>query len=503
MSVSKKILLGIVTIVIWFILCAITSTMGNDIVFGIIFFSVPIVSIVLLVIGTIKFFKFMKEQEFAETRKIKRELKTLIEKRNQKIQGIINHTYNHDLYPIIDSIAFDNGEIRKLTNTDNFINFSKRYEKFDFKLFCDMQKYREECRRLGREKIRKRDFYFYADKKLREYCSDIIHHIGKYIESNFISFRTDSTFLSQIAFLCYFEEKMEFPEDLKRDRRGFFLETYCKLCAYISSYISGIENPIKLQSDVEFLELSKSIEYFWKELFLYSDIDIGFQIQPSNESCYILFYPQLLETILEKIRKQEAVQEWTNLLKFIENKLYIPDTFILKTKYSIFNDYYNKMLKADYLSSELEYMLLAIFKTFNLSENVCKEEIRVISDFKNQRDLKSGTLTPISIKPPFGLNKNESIFYFEPNAKLLQTRTGTQFEYEPFGEGEDCQVYLTNQRFIIFKSPISSRNLNTIIGTAVQDNQYFIFSVTDRKWPLCLEVLQPRTLQTIFYRFKN
>ena len=161
------------------------------------------------------------------------------------------------------------------------------------------------------------------------------------------------------------------------------------------------------------------------------------------------------------------------------------------------------MLKADYLSSELEYMLLAIFKTFNLSENVCKEEIRVISDFKNQRDLKSGTLTPISIKPPFGLNKNESIFYFEPNAKLLQTRTGTQFEYEPFGEGEDCQVYLTNQRFIIFKSPISSRNLNTIIGTAVQDNQYFIFSVTDRKWPLCLEVLQPRTLQTIFYRFKN
>ena len=66
--------------------------MGNDIVFGIIFFSVPIVSIVLLVIGTIKFFKFMKEQEFAETRKIKRELKTLIEKRNQKIQGRISFT---------------------------------------------------------------------------------------------------------------------------------------------------------------------------------------------------------------------------------------------------------------------------------------------------------------------------------------------------------------------------------------------------------------------------
>lgn len=501
MSIGKKILLGIVTVIIWFVLCLITCNM-NYIVFGIVFFSVPLVSLVLLVIGTIKFFKFMKEQEFSETIKIKRELKTLIEKRNQKLQGIINHAYTPDLYPIIDSIAFDNGEIRKLTNTDNFINFSRRYKKFDFKLFCDMQKYREECRRLGREKIRKRDFYFYADKKLREYCSDIIHHIGKYIESNLISFRTDSTFLSQIAFLCYFEEKMEFPEDLKRNRRGIFLETYFKLCAYISNYISGIENPIKLQSDVEFLELSKSIEYFWKELFLYSDFEIALKSQPSNEACYILFYPWLLECILEKIRKQEAVQEWTNLLKFIENKLYIPDTFILKTKYSIFNDYYNKMLKADFLSPGLEYMLLAIFKTFNLSENVCKEEIRVISDFKNERELKSSSFNSLSIKPPFGLNKNEFIYFFDANAILFQTHIGDKYQYEPSGDGVCCQLYLTNQRFVIFKPKISSRNLNVILGTSVQENKYFIFSEVNRKWPLCLQVLHPRTLQTILYRLK-
>ncbi len=74
MSIGKKILLGIVTVVIWFVLCLITCDM-NNIVFGVVFFSVPLVSLVLVVVGTIKFFNFMKKQEFSETVKIKRELR--------------------------------------------------------------------------------------------------------------------------------------------------------------------------------------------------------------------------------------------------------------------------------------------------------------------------------------------------------------------------------------------------------------------------------------------
>ena len=48
--------------------------------------------------------------------------------------------------------------------------------------------------------------------------------------------------------------------------------------------------------------------------------------------------------------------------------------------------------------------------------------------------------------------------------------------YEPVGDGEECQIYLTNQRLVIWKSPVMSINLNTIINTTITENKYFIFS---------------------------
>ncbi|MBO4509244.1 MAG: hypothetical protein J5747_11490 [Spirochaetaceae bacterium] len=500
MNIKKKLILTFIYSILWFFLCEATKNTGNIIVFRIVSFSLPIVILLWLVYAFFKLFTFIKRQKYSESRHLIKQLDILIDQRNQKIQSIIYEPYNENLYPIIDSIALDNKEIQQITLTDNYHDFQERYKKYAFERFFDGRRTREKMRSLGTTKVKR--IHFYIDNKLNDYYSEIIKRIDEYIITNLTTFRTDLNFQAQLDFLCNFEEKLDFPRELIDRGRHEFISTYKKLCGLISDYINNVDNFFSLKNDSHFETLSLNLSFFEEHLFLCYPMSHRMdELTRIKENCFLSFYSFILDSIIDCIKNRKLITELPDFLNYIENSLSIYSPKIYEYKRNLFNEYYNQMLNANYLSSELEYILFCLFKIFNYTESIIyKEEVRVINDYISSQKLQEQPLQHIAEKIPAGMNPNEFVFYFEQEAGFYKTRSIGNQIYEPVGDGEECQIYLTNQRLVIWKSPVMSINLNTIINTTITENKYFIFSVHNRVFPYCLELLQPRALQSIFNR---
>ena len=99
----------------------------------------------------------------------------------------------------------------------------------------------------------------------------------------------------------------------------------------------------------------------------------------------------------------------------------------------------------------------------------------------------------------FPLNKGEICYYKVTKALYAKTRCENE-KYYPSGKEDECQIYVTNQRFVVWGFTVRSYNLDTIAGIGITDNKYFIYKIKNKEWPFCLIISQPYSLQAVLNR---
>ena len=271
----------------------------------------------------------------------------------------------------------------------------------------------------------------------------------------------------------------------------------------------------KLANDeTDFCQQLRTISNFYG-LDFYSNFK---KVAEFDDIRVLKLYSNILAFLCEKVSNRESVskEEMDFLVSFEKAlKLNVFDeddvysywkSFGKNRKKTLISNLLDQIISNGSISENQEAYLYKIFVILTYNdisiEKLFPEKIRIIGDFSLARTLVTKQLCQIDTEIPFPLNKDEICYYQIKNALFAKTRCEDE-KYYPVGSTEECQVFVTNKRFIIWGLTSRAYGLSAIAGTGITDNKYFIYKLRDKVWPLCLIISQPYALQAIINRCVN
>lgn len=263
--------------------------------------------------------------------------------------------------------------------------------------------------------------------------------------------------------------------------------------------------------EVNFNEQLKMLRSFWsrKKYTKISEFD---------DKRILQLYSNIVGHLCEYLyNNQEPSSEELNFLHSFEKALRL-DAFGADGKYLYWKSFgtsVKKSLLANILSKLIENKSLSYIQENNLYkiskilllpneqlEKEFPEQFKIINDLSLARTLREKQLYPINSNIEFPLNKGEICYYKVTKALYAKTRCENE-KYYPSGKEDECQIYVTNQRFVVWGFTVRSYNLDTIAGIGITDNKYFIYKIKNKEWPFCLIISQPYSLQAVLNRCIN
>ena len=229
-------------------------------------------------------------------------------------------------------------------------------------------------------------------------------------------------------------------------------------------------------------------------------------------------YSNILDFLCEKIAKeQEVLKEELDFLNSFETafRLNVSDandeypywkSFGKNKKHQLLSSLINQIISNGYIAENQETYLLKISIVLTYKDKTIDqlfpEETKIIKDLSLARTLSTKQIAPIKSDLPFSLRNGEICFFRVKKASFAKTRCEGE-KYYPVDYTEECQIFVTNERFILWGTTSRSYNLSNIAGMGITDNKFFVFKLRDRVWPLCVVMTQPFSLQAIINRCIN